>query len=110
MAYIGIKDLCKPAMLYLIMSMVAIFMIGFQNIGNTNTYCVGNYSCSTPSVVAIFLLKIIYVLFWTWILNILCKSGFEVVSWVLVLLPFIFLFVILAWMMLSHADRSRYMW
>jgi hypothetical protein len=35
------------------------------------------------------LIKWVFVLLWTWVLNFICKSGYPMVSWVLVLLPYI---------------------
>ena len=108
MATIGLRNLCTPALFYFVLSVVAIVMLAFQNMGNTQVYCVGAYSCPTSSVVAIFLVKIVYVLFWTWLLNIICKSGYETVSWVLVLLPFILMFILIAMMFISHFDFAKY--
>lgn len=108
MAVTGLNDLCTPAMVYLLISMVSIILIGLQNLGNSGQYCVGAFSCNTTSVVSIFLVKIVYVLFWTWLLNIICKSGYETVSWVIVLLPFLLLFVMIAYILLTHIDSSKY--
>lgn len=108
MAIVGLRNLCTPALLYFVLSAVAITMLAVQNMGNTQVYCVGAYSCPTSSIVAIFLLKIVYVLFWTWLLNIICKSGNETVAWILVFLPFLFMFIILALMFVMHFDFTRY--
>jgi len=108
MSVIGLKDVCTPAMVYFLISMVSIILIGMQNLGNSGQYCVGSFSCNTPSVMAVFLVKIVYVLFWTWLLNIICKSGYETVSWVIVLLPFLLLFVIVAYILLTQMDSSKY--
>jgi hypothetical protein len=108
MAITGLKDICTPAMVYFLISMVSIILIGLQNLGNNGQYCVGSFSCETTSVVSIFLVKIVYVVFWTWLLNIICKSGYETVSWVIVLLPFLLLFVMVAYILLTHVDSSKY--
>ena len=108
MAVVGLKNLCTPALFYFVLSAVAIVILAFQNFGNTQVYCVGSYSCPTSSIVAIFILKIVYVLFWTWLLNIICKSGYETVSWVLVLLPFILMFVFISMMFIMHFDFAKY--
>jgi type III secretory pathway component EscR len=44
-------------------------------------------------------IKLLFVLIWTWILNLLCSKGLSVVSWILVLLPFVLIFfvVLLSW-------------
>lgn len=110
MVLIGIRNLCTPAHIYLVISVISILVIGMQNMGNENTYCLGSYSCYTKNKVTIFIMKILYVVFFTWILNILCKSGYETVSWVLVLLPFVLMFIMLSLMFLSTFpyDDGRY--
>jgi len=76
-------------------------MILFQNLGNSNSYHVGNFSCRVPSTMLIFIIKLIYILFWTWVLNLICKDGHTGVSWLLVLLPWILLFVLIGMLMLN---------
>lgn len=96
-----IKDLCMPAMIYFIISMVVLIVVLFQNLGNTNTYNVGSFSCNVPSTGLCFILKFIYILFWTYVLNLICKDGHKGLSWLLLLLPFIFLFVIIGIIMIN---------
>jgi hypothetical protein len=96
-----LKDLCNPAMLYFVISMIALFMVLFQNLGNTNSYHVGSFSCRVPNTAAIFIGKLLYVLFWTYILNLICKDGHVGISWLLVLLPWILLFVMMGILMLN---------
>lgn len=88
--------LCTPAYVYLVISVVALGIMGFQNIGSNTEYCAGSYSCAASNTMFIFALKLLYVVFWTWILNLICKSGASVVSWVLVLLPIIVMFLLIA--------------
>jgi len=96
----GLKNLCQPALLYLVISLVAIFVMALQNYTNEKVYCLGYYSCNVPSVYLIFIVKIIYVLFWTWVLNLICRSGAPIVSWLLVLFPLILFFVLVGVMLL----------
>jgi fatty acid desaturase len=93
-----LKELCTPAFLYFILSVFGILVSVFQNLGNKNMYTLGNFSTPVPNTLLIFIVKIIYVLFWTWILNLMCKDGHREVAWFLVLLPFV-LFFILVFMM-----------
>lgn len=97
MAIAGLRNLCTPAYVYLVISMISIMFMAIQNYGNVNVYCVGTYSCIVSSTLLIFSIKLIYVLFWTWILNLMCRAGAEPLSWFFVLLPFIlfFFFIIL---------------
>ena len=87
-----ISKLCTPAYLYLVLSVIGIVILSIQNFGNTKKYCVGKYSCIVPSTILVFLFKITFVAFWTFILDLLCKAGYTNVSWILVLLPFIVFF------------------
>ena len=48
-----------------------------------------------------FLFKAIYILFWTFVLNAVCKAGYKEVSWFLVLLPIILMFVILGMVLIN---------
>ncbi len=105
---VGIKNLCTPAHFYLVISMVAFVIMAFQNMNNSYIYCVGSYTCNTTSVMSLFVLKFVYIIFWTWILNIICKNGYSTVSWALVLIPYLFLFIIIAANFTSIYDTERY--
>ena len=96
-----LKELCSPAMVYFVISMIALIMVLFQNLGNSNSYNVGSFSCRVPNTAVVFIVKILYVLFWTYILNLICKDGHTSLSWLLVLLPWILLFVIIGILMLN---------
>lgn len=95
MAAVGILKLCPPALFYLILSFISLIVMSIQNTAGRSIYCLGQYSCDVPSVTFIFLIKIMYVLFWTWILNIICRLGYSSISWFLVFIPFILMFVII---------------
>jgi hypothetical protein len=96
-----LKELCTPAMLYFVISMIALIMVLFQNLGNSNSYNVGSFSCRVPNTALVFIGKLMYVLFWTYILNLICKDGHTSLSWLLVLLPWILLFVMIGILMLN---------
>lgn len=95
--YKSFKKLCTPASLYLVLSLLGLIMVAYQNMYNTHTLCIGNYSCSVPNMMLIYFFNLIYILFWTWVLQLICKSGWASISWLLVLFPFVlvFLFVFL---------------
>ena len=95
MAIDGLRKLCTPSYVYLVISLIAIIIMAIQNSGNVNLFCLGSYSCEVSSTALIFLVKLVYVLFWTWILNLMCKAGATSLSWVFVLFPFILFFLIL---------------
>ena len=97
----NIKELCTPAYIYFVISIIALALILLQNLGNQQSYDVGSFSCRVPSTALVFIIKLIYILFWTWILNLICKDGHTTVSWLLVLLPFILLFVMIGLIMMN---------
>ena len=97
----SLKELCTPAVIYFVISMVSLVMVLLQNLGNSNSYNVGNFSCRVPNTAFVFVVKLIYVLFWTYVLNLICKDGHTGLSWLLVLLPWILLFVIIGLLMLN---------
>lgn len=97
----SIKELCSPALLYFVISLIALCIVLMQNLGNTNSYNIGSFSCSVPNTAAVFIVKIIYVLFWTYILNLICKDGHIGLSWLLILLPWLLLFVMIGVLMLN---------
>lgn len=90
----SIKQLCAPAMVYFVLSIITIFILLLQNLGNKNKYQVGHMSCYVTNTTLVFVVKIIYVLFWTYVLNLICRDGHAELSWLLVLLPFIWFFMI----------------
>ena len=96
-----LKELCTPAMLYFVISMIGLVIVLMQNLGNTNSYHVGSFSCRVPNTAVVFIVKLIYVLFWTYILNLICKDGHTSISWLLVLLPWLLLFVMMGILMIN---------
>jgi len=95
-------QLCSPALFYFVLSILAIFISIIQNFGNSGKYSLGSYSCKVPSTILVFIIKMFYILFWTWILNLICKDGYTSIAWLLVLLPFILLFVIMGLVLLNQ--------
>tara|TARA_Y100001970_G_scaffold292857_1_gene436187 strand:- start:1730 stop:2071 length:342 start_codon:yes stop_codon:yes gene_type:complete len=100
------RNLCTPAFFYLALSVILFVAMAFQNFGNTNKYCLGQYECYIPNTFVIFVFKAIYILFWTFILNSLCKAGYKEVSWFIVLLPIILLFVILGLVIITYSGMA----
>ena len=71
------KSLCTPAMIYLVIGVISLlFMIG------------------KVSIVSL-VVKVIFLLLWTWFLNFLCSKGYTGISWFLVVIPYVFLVLVL---------------
>ena len=90
-----LSQLCTPSYVYFIISVLAIVISAIQNMGNSKKYTLGMFSCRVPSCIAVFIVKILYIFFWTWVLNLMCKDGHAEIAWFLVLLPFVIFFLIL---------------
>ena len=88
--------LCQPAKFYLVLSVFAFLISLFQNLGNGTVYCLGSLGCSPENSIYIYIFQIVYIAFWTWVLNIICKGGAPIFSWILVLIPFILFFILIA--------------
>ena len=73
MAAINFRRFCTPAQLYLILAGISLITAFFNDFQVITLVANG-----------------IFVLIWGWILNWLCSKGLKAISWVLVLLPFIF--------------------
>jgi hypothetical protein len=101
------SQLCTPSYVYFIISVLAIAISAVQNIGNRKKYDLGMFSCRVPNCLAIFIVKVIYILFWTWILNLMCKDGHSGIAWFLVLLPFVMLFVIMGTVMVYQKKKDK---
>ena len=70
------KKLCEPAKLYLVVSAIFLILAIFSRI-----------SAFT------LIVKGVFILIWTMVLNWLCSKGFKGLAWIIVLLPFVFLFM-----------------
>ena len=69
--------LCAPALIYLVFSLTQVIIDTFKGLYNTAFF------------------KIIVMILVTILLNILCKSGMGIISWLIVFIPFIFMSVII---------------
>jgi len=75
----NISSLCTPALVYLIISSVTLLFIFMQQ-----------FTFMT------IVLKIGWTALWTWFLNYVCSKGYTTVSWVMVALPYVVMFGMLA--------------
>ena len=90
------KKICTPAFLYFLLSIIAFLMLGLQNVdGDDKKLCAGSYTCQVASKSVIFIIHAIYIMFWTFVLDLLCKSGYSELSWFIVFLPFMLFFLFL---------------
>lgn len=71
-----LSRICVPAQVYLILSVLLLLAGAYYN-----------FSILT------LLVKLVFIGIWTWLLNLLCKSDYEVISWILALIPFVMVFL-----------------
>lgn len=96
MALPNLNKLCTPAQLYLFFTLLSLVMIIYDNSGTPdNVLCMGRYRCRSPNKMLLVFVKLIYIAFWTFILNLMCKGGYKNFAWFLVLLPLIIFILIL---------------
>ena len=89
----SLKKLCTPAMLYFVISFVGLFLIGLNNINQSDMLCLGNFECNVGNNNYVFIVHAAYILFWTFVLDLMCKNGWTDLSWFLLWLPFILSFL-----------------
>ena len=89
-----IRNLCTPALACLILSAVSFLAVLGQNIADSRRFCLGKLSCQVPHVSFVLAAKLLYIAFWTWAINALCKSGHPKMAWALLFLPIIAFFVL----------------
>jgi hypothetical protein len=98
------KNLCSPSMIYFAISAFALAILGIQNLnGDDNTLCVGTYKCTIASKTMVLVLNAIYVLFWTFVLDLFCKAGYKELSWFIILIPILLIFVFFG-LIIFHAQ------
>ena len=66
--------LCAPAKFYLVVSIFSFLFMFIQNLGNDQIFCLGELGCYSENSIYILLFKSIYIVFWTWLLNIICRN------------------------------------
>lgn len=69
------SNLCTPAMIYFFMSLIYLV---FKSLKSFN--------------IMVFIIALFFIFAWSWFLNFLCSSGYSIISWILVVLPFLMAF------------------
>lgn len=95
------KGLCNPAKFYFVISLVAYVIVLIQNLFNPDSLCMGPMKCTTNSKLSILLMNAIYIIIFTFIVDLICK-GSPKLSWVIVLFPFIVMLVALGMVIFSN--------
>jgi|LauGreDrversion4_2_1035121.scaffolds.fasta_scaffold18713_6 hypothetical protein len=93
------KALCLPSKVYFVLAFVGILVSIFSP-----SMFGGNVS------LIVHFIHLVYVLFWAWVLNLICNAGHKWLSWVLVLAPYVLMFLVITMAMssgdgLNHAEK-----
>jgi|TARA_Y100000588_G_C14236932_1_gene917759 phosphoglycerol transferase MdoB-like AlkP superfamily enzyme len=82
------SNLCTPAKIYVVLSMISLVGVFLSNIKNPYHFSVGSYTAPLTFHNAFLgALHLLYIIVWTWILNKLCTAGLTPLSWLMVLFP-----------------------
>lgn len=86
----NIRRLCGPAQTYLYVNVFILILILLQNSSvSSNTLCLGEYECYVENKWVSLLSNGIYIAFWTFVFNLMCRQGYTKFAWFLFFLPFI---------------------
>jgi hypothetical protein len=99
------KQLCSPAKFYFVIAIISYILMVVQNINCKDRFYLGSYSCEQNTTVILFL-NALYILAWTWIINLICTVN-KTISWVIVLFPFIMLFIILGIVLINGIHKEN---
>ena len=102
------KSLCSSAQLYLVMSALSFLIILIQNCNDSQLYKIGTMEVRPECHNAVFFVfKALYILGFTYLLNWFCSKKLKTLSWIIVLLPFIGMFLVLGMVMLSLMSSKK---
>jgi len=94
--------LCTPAQIYLIVSFILMVLSYFGlnaisqqislNQSNNSFLQSLNFTYQKDARTS-YVVQVVLIVLWTWVLSYLCKKGFSNLSWFLVLLPWVLMFL-----------------
>jgi hypothetical protein len=90
-----INNICTPAKLYFIISLILLAISLYYDItrNDKDKICLGKLSCKLENKPMFYVLNILFILVWAFVLNLLCFFGWSKLSWFLFLFPYIILFI-----------------
>ena len=96
------NNLCTPAQLYLIISFILMILSYFGlnaisqqftlNQSNNSFLQSLNFTYQKDARTS-YIIQAVFIVLWTWVLSYLCNKGFSNLSWFLVLLPWVLMFL-----------------
>jgi len=96
------NKICTPAEIYLIISFILLVLTYFGmnaisqqitlNQANNSFLQSLNFTYQKDTRTS-YIVQVTFIILWTWVLSYLCKKGFSNLSWFLVLLPWVLMFL-----------------
>jgi hypothetical protein len=96
------EKICTPAQIYLIVSFILMVLSYFGmnaisqqitlNQANNSFLQSLNFTYQKDTRTS-YIVQAVFIVLWTWVLSYLCKKGFSNLSWFLVLLPWVLMFL-----------------
>ena len=105
MESIKFEKLCLPSKIYLVIGVISIIFAALPIIYGGIKYN-KLLSMSTLSLITHYVVGLVVIIFWTFILQLLCTSDYEIFSWVIVISRIVFVFI-LTGMVLSVKPRMK---
>ena len=103
-----LRKMCTPAQLYFAISMISFAALFLNNLGGgRQKLCVGVYDCHVENINLVYIFNLLYILFFTIVLDSLCKNGYSSISWFLVIFPFLMFFTGLGVYMVSQNNNNN---
>ncbi len=102
------KSLCTPAQLYVGLSVLSLIALVVQNCLDPYNFCIGSFRTRSTieSKIVYLVLKVAYILFWSWVINKACKKGWNKLAWLILLFPFVAGFVLSGVLFLLIATKN----
>ena len=100
--------LCLPAQIYFVISIIGLLVLAITNTaGDPNTLLIGSMRMYVPSVLLVFVWKFIYIVFWTYVLNLICNDSHADISWLLISIPLLLSIIAVLVLILSQVQPKR---
>lgn len=82
-----LTKLCSPSLLFLVVSIVILLISFFQNISFRSSLSLGKVKNEIHMTAFVYVLVGVAIIFWTFLIDKMCKLGYSKVSWGLFVVP-----------------------
>jgi len=91
----AINKLCAPSKIYFFLAIILLFLSFVNDMRNKDKdkVCLGKLSCKNKPLY--YFINVLFIVFWSWVLNKLCSYGWVKLSWFLLVFPFVCLAILL---------------